>query len=122
MLRNTDGTDNEQPYADIVCLHLTGDIQREVVLDSFAKVRPSATRDEYYDGSDTDSDDDVEIEENVDWSVPLEAVVVAPKKARARQKIRQPVTGDPKVAATYPGKCRAREGRTANGERNMRAE
>jgi hypothetical protein len=96
VLRNSDGTDNEHLYDDIVCL--TGDIQRKVVFKSFAKIRPSAAHDEQYDEAGTNRDDDEDVEENIDWSVQLEAVVVAPKKARMQQKTRQPVTGKPRAA------------------------
>lgn len=98
VLRSADGTDNEQPYADITCLHPAGDTQCAVVVDSFAKLRPSVARDESYDELSTDSDDDADVEEDVDWSAQLEAVLVAPKKARTKQKNRQPVTGEPETA------------------------
>lgn len=40
VLRSRDGANNEHPYAHLVCLHPSGAVRKEEVIESFAYVRP----------------------------------------------------------------------------------
>lgn len=103
VLINADGTPNERPFADIVCLHTAGEEQRAVVIAGFVNIRPTAAPalGEIDDSSDTDMDADVD--ENVDWSAQLEAVVTTQKKKKTREKKQVQTVQD-----QQPGRARGR--------------
>lgn len=107
VLLNADGTTNEHPFADIVCLHRGGEVQRQTVIDSFVNIRPTAApaHDDVDDASETD-ETELNVDEDVDWSAQLETIVL--KKKTQNDKGAQKRKHERTAQELQPGRARGR--------------